>query len=448
MGYNSYSDRFHSFRLLFTQEPRYIRGDDLNKVDILVKDISEVHTLQGPDRARRGDEMRDTGKIENGALAVKGENIVEVGDSKRLRDEYEAEKVIDASGKTLIPGFVDPHTHLVYAGSREEELQMKIEGKSYMQILEEGGGILSTVKATRRASKQKLKEQSLKRLNGMMRSGTTTVEAKSGYGLDKENEIKSLEVIKELDEEHPVDLVPTYLGAHSLPPEFEDSGEYIDFCIKEVLPEVIKRDLADYCDVFCEKGVFSSSESRKLLETAKESGLGPRVHADEIENIGCSSMASDIGAISAEHLVKTGAEDIKKLADSGTIGILLPGTPFMLMEDEYSPARKMIEEGMAIALATDLNPNCWTESMQSVITLACLQMKMTPSEALTAATFNAAKALNKDDIGSIEVGKKADFLILDVPNHQHIPYRFGVNLVEYIYKSGQRIKHGVTIQKD
>jgi len=413
------------------------------EIDLVVKNIAELHTLRGPDRPRKGREMGDTGTIEDGALAVRGDEIAAVGSSKEIKREYKGKNEIDASCKTVIPGFVDPHTHLVFAGSREEELVMKIEGKSYMEILEEGGGILSTVRSTRRASKEELKEQSLKRLDHMLDYGTTTVEAKSGYGLDKENEIKSLEVIKELDEEHPVDLVSTYLGAHSLPPEYDESEEYIDFCIKEVLPEIIERDLAEYCDVFCEKGIFSAEESRRLLEAAKESGLKPRVHADEIENIGCSKMASEIGAISAEHLVKTSERDIEKMAESGTIGILLPGTPFMLMDDEYSPARKMIEEGMALALATDLNPNCWTESMQSVITLACLQMKMTPSEALTAATFNATRALDREDVGILQEGKKADFLILDVPNHMHIPYQFGINLVEDVYKSGKRIDRTV-----
>ncbi len=440
MGNYSVGFRFYCFRILFIEKFGYTRSDDMTEVDIVIKNISELHTLQGPDRPRMGKEMRETGKIEDGGLAVNGEEIAAVGPSEEITTAYEGKKEIDASGKTVIPGFVDPHTHLVFAGSREDELVMKIEGKSYMEILEEGGGILSTVRSTREASKKDLKEQSLKRLNSMLENGTTTVEAKSGYGLDKENEIKSLEVIGELDYEHPIDLVPTYLGAHSLPPEYDESEEYIDFCIEEVLPEIIKRDLAEYCDVFCEKGVFSAEESRRLLEVAKESGLKPRVHADEIENIGCSKMASEIGAISAEHLVKTNERDIEKMAESGTIGILLPGTPFMLMDEEYSPARKMIEKDMALALATDLNPNCWTESMQSVITLACLQMKMTPREALTAATFNAARALDREDVGILKKSKKADFLILDVPNHMHIPYRFGVNLVEEVYKSGKRVE--------
>ncbi len=410
-------------------------------IELIVKNCSELHTLKGPDRARSKEEMRDTGLIENGALVVDGRKIVDVDKTDRIIKKYDAKRTVDAKGKTVVPGFVDPHTHLIFAGSREDELEMKIKGKTYMEILEQGGGILSTVTSTRNASKQGLEDEAHGRLNTMLSHGTTTAEAKSGYGLDKENEIKSLEVIEELDKKHPVDLVSTYLGAHSMPPEFEDSKEYIDFCIEEVIPEIADRGLAEYCDVFCEEGVFTADESRKLLESAKDNGLKARIHADEIENIGCSRMAAEIEAVSAEHLVKTCEEDIEMMAKSGTIGILLPGTPFMLMEDEYSPARKMIEKEMPIALATDLNPNCWTESMQMIITLACLQMKMTPSEALTAATVNAAKAVGRDDIGILEKGKKADFLILNVPNHMHLPYRFGVNLVEDVYKNGERVKH-------
>ncbi len=409
------------------------------KADLLIKNCAEIHTLKGPRRARRGDEMKETGKVEKGAVAVKDDKITAVGPTEEVEKNYEAQEMIDASGKTVIPGFVDPHTHLIYSGSREDELEMKIKGKTYMEILEEGGGILSTVRSTRKSSKQRLIEQASKRLDTMLRHGTTTAEAKSGYGLDKDNEIKCLEVIEELNKSHPVDLIPTYLGAHSLPPEFDQTGDYIDFCIDEVIPEIAEKGLAEYCDVFCEKGVFDADESRRLLQKAKAVGLKIRVHADEIENIGCSRMAAELGAISGEHLVKTGEEEIRMMAESGTIGILLPGTPFMLMEEEYAPARKMIENDMAVALATDLNPNCWTESMQMIITLACLQMKMTPSEALTAATFNAARAVDRDDIGSLEEGKKADFLVLDVPNHRHIPYRFAVNLVEQVYKEGKRV---------
>ncbi|MBS3782454.1 MAG: imidazolonepropionase [Candidatus Thermoplasmatota archaeon] len=408
-------------------------------VELIVKNCSELHTMRGPRRARVGEEMKNTGLIEDGALAVDEDKILDVGNTKEIEKKYDAEKIVDASGKTVIPGFVDPHTHLVYAGSREDELIMKIRGKTYMEILEAGGGISRTVKATRSASKEELKEAMRKRMDKMLEYGTTTAEAKSGYGLDLENEIKSLEVIKDMSDEHPIDVVPTYLGAHSLPPEFDNTKEYIDYCVREVLPKVKEKGLAEFCDVFCEKGVFDAEESQKLLKKAKVLGLKVKVHADEIENIGCSKMASEVGAISAEHLVKTSDSDIERMAEAGTIGILLPGTPFMLMEDEYSPARKMIEKGMPVALATDLNPNCWTESMQMIITLACLQMKMTPSEALTASTVNAARALDRKDIGVLQEGKRADFLILDVPNHMHIPYRFGVNLVEEVYKSGKKI---------
>lgn len=408
-------------------------------IDLIVKNCSELHTMRGPNRARIGEEMKETGLIKDGALAVDDEEIIDVGTTEEIEKKYEAGKIIDASGKTVVPGFVDPHTHLVYAGSREDELIMKIKGKTYMDILESGGGIIRTVKATRNASKEELKEAMGKRMDKMLKHGTTTAEAKSGYGLDLDNEVKSLEVIQEMSEEHDIDLVPTYLGAHSLPPEFEDTEEYIDYCIEEVLPEIKEKELAEFCDVFCEKGVFDSEESRKLLEKAKELGLKVRVHADEIENIGCSKMAAEVGAISAEHLVKTSMEDIRKMAKAGTIGISLPGTPFMLMEDEYTPVRKMIEEGVPIALATDLNPNCWTESMQMIITLACLQMKMEPEEALTASTVNSAYAIDRDDICVLEEGYKADFLILDVPNIMHLPYHFGVNLIKSVYKCGKKV---------
>jgi len=408
-------------------------------VDLIVHDCSELHTLEGSKPPRIGEEMEDTGLIKNGAIVVDDGVIIDHGPSEEICEIYSSDKTVDASGKTVIPGFVDPHTHLVFAGSREDELVMKIEGKTYMEILEAGGGISRTVRHTREADKKELKDQTKKRLDMMLRYGTTTAEAKSGYGLDKETEIRCLKVIEELNDEHPIDLIPTYMGAHSLPPEFDDHGDYIDYCIDEVLPEVVDKKLAEYCDVFCEKGVFGVKDSRKLLDRAKELGLGVRVHADEIENIGCSCMAADIGAVSAEHLVKTSAGDIKKMADKAVTGVLLPGTPFMLMEDEYSPARKMIEEGMPVALATDLNPNCYTESMQMVITLACLNMKMTPSEALTAATVNSAATLNRNDIGNLSVGSKADFVILDVPNHMHIPYHFGVNLVEQVYKDGEKV---------
>ncbi len=410
------------------------------KVDLIVKRCAELHTLKGPERARKGEEMKDTAVVKDGALVVDDGIVIDTGPTNEIMNGYEGDKVIDASDKTVIPGFVDPHTHLAFAGSREDELVKKIEGKTYMQILEEGGGILRTVRQTREASKDEIKVEMKRRMDVMLQYGTTTAEAKSGYGLDLETEVKCLEAINEMDKEHPMKLVPTYMGAHSLPPEFDDQSDYIDYCCESAMPVIAKKELAKFCDVFCEKGVFTSGESRRLLIKAAELGFGLKVHADEIENIGCSTMASELGAISCEHLVKTSDEDIKELAKKEVVGILLPGTPFMLMEDEYSPARKMINEGMAVALATDLNPNCWTESMQMIITLACLQMKMLPEEALCASTKNAAMAIDRDDVGSLEKGNCADFLILDIPNIMHLPYHFGINLVEEVYVNGVKVQ--------
>ncbi len=408
------------------------------KADMLVINCNELHTLKGNKIPRVGQEMMETGCIEDGALVVKDGIVIDFGKTEDMEKDYNALKVIDASGKTVIPGFVDPHTHLAFSGSREDELVMKIQGKTYMEILNAGGGILRTVKLTREASKEQLKKEMKKRMDVMLSHGTTTAEAKSGYGLDIKTEVKCLEAIKEMDEEHPMDLVPTYLGAHSKPPEFKDTGEYIDHCCDEVLPRIADRSLADFCDVFCEEGVFDAEDSRRLLIRAAELGLGIKVHADEIKNIGCSTMAAELGAVSCEHLVKSSDVDIEVMAKKGVIGILLPGTPFMLMEDEYSPARKMIDEEMPVALATDLNPNCYTESMQMINTLACLQMKMHPLEALTASTVNAAAAIRRD-VGTLDKGKKADFLILDIPNIMHLPYHFGVNLVDEVYKGGERV---------
>ncbi len=380
--------------------------------------------------------MSDLGVIENGSVWVSHGQITAVGASDDV--EHDAETIIDCSGKTVMPGFVDPHTHLVFAGSREKELGMKLRGMTYMEILQSGGGILSTVKATREASKEQLLEQSRKRMDTMMCFGTTTTEAKSGYGLDKETELKMLEVIKELDTAHPMDIVPTFLGAHAIPEEYAGRSEDYIKSLIDLLPEIKEKELAEFCDVFCEDGAFSLEESKYLLLAAKDLGLGAKIHADEIKNLGGSSLAAELGAISAEHLAVTSEDDMKAMAEVGVIGLLLPATPYSLMQNQYADARKMIEIGVPIALATDLNPNCWTESMQFIISLACYKMKMTPEEAIVAATINAAFAIDRaEKVGSIEVGKQADLIILDVPNYGHIPYRFGVNHVETVIKSGR-----------
>ena len=405
----------------------------METVDIFIKNASELITMDGPNRPRIKKEMCELSIIENGSVAIKDGKIVETGNDL----EYGAEKTIDASGKTVMPGFIDPHTHLVFAGSREFELDMKLKGLSYMEILKKGGGIFYTVNETRRATNEELLKQSKKRLDTMISHGTTTCEAKSGYGLDTETELKMLKIQKELNEVHSVDIVSTFLGAHAIPKE-HSADDYVDIIISEMLPQV--KGLAMFCDVFCEKGVFTIEQSRRILEAGKKYGLVSKIHADEIVDTGGASLAAEIGAISADHLLMSSDKSINEMARKGVIGVMLPGTPFSLMQDNYAPARKMIDSGVPIALATDLNPNCWVENMQFMIQLGCFNMKMTPAEAVTAATFNSACAIGVNDtVGSLEKGKKADVIILDCPNHKSIPYHFGVNLVETVIKNGKII---------
>jgi imidazolonepropionase len=402
----------------------------MEKVDILIKNANELLTLNGSNSPRKKKEMSDIGIIKGGSVAVKDGVIVDVG--KNL--SYKAEAVIDAKGKTVMPGFVDSHTHLVFSGSREFELDWKLKGLSYIDIKKRGGGIFYTVEKTRKASATKLFDEARSRLDRMLLYGTTTCEAKSGYGLNTETELKMLKVQKKLNDIHAVDIVSTFLGAHAIPKEYSAS-DYVKILIDEMLPKVSKY--AEFCDVFCEKGFFTYVQSKKILQEAKKYGLIPKIHADEIVDTCGASLAAEVGAISAEHLLMTSDKGIKDMAKNGVIGVLLPGTPFCLMMKDYAPARKMIDSGVAIALATDLNPNCYVENMQFIIQLACFNMKMTPAEAITASTFNAACAIGRQDsVGSIEKGKQADIIILDVPNHLFIPYHFGVNHVEKVIKKG------------
>jgi imidazolonepropionase len=410
--------------------------------DLVIKNASELLTLNGKSqRPAVGDAMKELGIIENGAVAVSNGIIEWIGETPELKNAValdESTTVIDAEGKLVMPGFVDPHTHLMYAGSREDELLMKLEGKSYLEILQAGGGILRTMRATRQAGIEKLVMQAGRRMDRMLLFGTTTAEAKSGYGLNLGDEVKMLEAIKELSSSHAIDLVPTFMGAHAVPPEFKDPGSYIDFMVKEVLPFVSERGLAEFADIFCEAGVFDAEQTERYMAAARECDLGLKIHADEIENLGGVPLACRMGAVTAEHLVRTKPEDMSQMAEAGVIACLLPGTPFVLMKGEYANARRMMEQGVAVALATDLNPNCWTESMQMIITLACLNMKMTPAEAINSATINAAHAIKRaGKVGSLEQGKSADIIVLDVPNHMHIPYHYGVNLVEGVIKSGR-----------
>jgi imidazolonepropionase len=434
------------------------------KVDLIVHSACQLLTLGpfgaieaspaapiAPSRPRRGKAMNELGLIEDGAVAVSRGLITLVGKTEEVLAQIEADEMIDVSNKVVMPGFVDPHTHLVFAGSREEEFESRLRGATYMEIMAAGGGIMSTVRATRAATLPQLIAQSRGRLDRMLAHGTTTAEAKSGYGLNVDDELKMLKAIRQLDATHPIDLVPTFLGAHAVPVEFKGrADEYVEVVINEMLPLAemeLREDASDasapsvpfFCDVFCEEGVFSVNQSRRILERAKELSFGLKVHADEFEPLGGTRLAVELGAVSADHLVCTPAEEIEALARSDTIAVSLPGTPFGLGHHEYTPARRIIEAGGALALATDLNPGtCYCESMQFIIALACRYMRLTPAEAIAAATLNAAHAIGLGDkVGSLETGKKADVLVLDIPNYRHLGYHFGVNLVERVIKSGQ-----------
>ena len=403
----------------------------MESCDILLKNANELITLKGPKKPRTKNEMNNLSIIEKGSIAIKDGKIVGVG--KNL--DFKADKTIDVSGKIIMPGFVDPHTHLVFAGSREFELDMKLKGYSYMDILKKGGGIFYTVNETREASEKSLIDQSTKRLNNMLKYGTTTCEAKSGYGLETETELKILRVNKQLNDSHSIEIVSTFLGAHAIPKEYS-ADDYTDVVVNEMMPK-IKR-FADFCDVFCEKDVFTVSQSKEILESGKNHNLTPKVHADEIVDTGGANLAAEVGAISADHLLRSNEKGLKQMIKNNVVGVLLPGTPFSLMMKEYANARKMIDMGLPVALATDLNPNCWIENMQFIIQLACYNMGMTPAESITASTFNAACAIGLNEkIGSLEINKQADLIVLDCPNHLSIPYHVGINLVDNVIKKGK-----------
>jgi len=424
-----------------TYKKKLIKQED--NPDLVIFNANELITMNTKFGAPRiGKNMSELSIIDNGAIGVKDDRIIYVGTTDELISKFSLNEIktkIDAKNKLVTPGFVDPHTHIIFDGSRENELQMKLEGKSYLEILQAGGGILKTVRETRKASLEKLVENGKKILDRMMSYGTTTVEAKSGYGLSTESELKILKALQILNEEHPLDIVSTFLGAHAIPLEYKDKpDDYVELIISDMIPKIVKQGLAEFCDVFCEKGIFSIEQSRKILKTALRYGLKPQIHIDEIVDTNGALLAAELKAIQTGHLLKSNDNGLKAMAEAGVIATLLPGTPFCLMLKEYAPARKMIEFEVPIALATDLNPNCWTESMQMIITLACYNMKLSPAEALTAATINSACAIDRqDEIGSIEVGKKADIVIFDVPNYNFLPYQFGVNLVSKVIKNGK-----------
>ena len=413
---------------------------------LIIKNAAQLVTsLGGSSKPLTGSRQGEITVIENGAVAVAGEEIVAVGTTAEVEEKVETfpgTRVIDASNMVVLPGFVDPHTHVVFGGSREHELSLKLEGVPYLEILARGGGILSSVEATRAASKDELISRGIKYCRQMLAQGTTTAEAKSGYGLSTEAEIKTLEAVLQVDAAQPVDLVPTFLGAHAIPKEYKgDPDRYLDLVIDEMLPLVLEKKLARYCDVFCEEGVFSVQQSRRVLSAARDMGLELKIHADEIVPLGGAELAAELGAVSADHLLVISDQGISDMADKGVIGVLLPGTTFYLREEHFAPARKMIEAGVAIALATDFNPGSSpNNNLQLIINMACLYLRMTPAEVINAITINAAHALGRgSEIGSLEAGKKADVVIFDAPNYDYLAYRYGTNLVSRVIKNGKLV---------
>ncbi|WP_374110413.1 imidazolonepropionase [uncultured Porphyromonas sp.] len=408
------------------------------KGDLLIENIGELVTVAGS--TRRGREaMRDIRVLSGPAsVLIRDGKIVYAGpaaDCPQVEPEVER---IDAEGHCVLPGFVDSHTHLVFGGFREDEFQWRLAGESYMSIMEKGGGIAATTTATREASAEELTEAALLHLRSMLRMGVTTMEAKSGYGLDKETELRQLEVAKRLDEMQPIDVVSTYLGAHDIAPEYKgDPDGYIDFIIREMLPLVKEKGLARNVDIFTEKNVFDLEQSRRLLSAAQDMGFATKMHADEIYPLGGAGLAADLGCLSADHLLKISDKDIDKMAKSQTVSTLLPLTAFSLMDD-YALARKMIDAGCAVALASDLNPgSCFSCSIPLMIALATIYMHMSVEEAVTALTINAATALGlQDEIGSIEEGKAGDVVILRYPSYKFLSYHFGMNIVETTVKGG------------
>lgn len=411
-------------------------------VDLIIHSVHQLLTLSGG--PQRGDNLGQLGLIEGGALAIQGEEIVGVGASDSILASFEGESSIDASGKVVMPGFVDAHTHLMWAGDRAHELEMRIAGATYMEILKSGGGILSTVEQTRQASLSDLIEGARPRVRSMMRHGTTTAEAKTGYGLELDTELRMLQGLWNLDAEEPLDLTPTFLGAHAIPKEFEnDSQAYTSLVAEEMLPALValceeERHDLPFVDVFCETGAFSVEESRKILDAAADLGFPLKIHSDEFDALGGTALAIELGAVSADHLVETPADEIRMLGAAETVGVALPCTPFGLAETKYTPAKDILDAGGVLALASDLNPGtAWCESMQFVVALGARYLHLTPAQAIAAATINGAAALDlADRIGSLEKGKQADVIMLDIPDYRHIAYRFGTNLVSSVIKKG------------
>lgn len=410
-----------------------------------IKHAAQLATIAGENAPRKRKEMSELGIIEDGSVWIENGVIAAIGTTEEMEKEYgnrasEAD-IIDATGRLVTPGLVDPHTHVAYGGSREREFEMRLEGATYMEIMNAGGGIHATTRMTREATEDELVEQTLRRLDSFLKHGVTTVEGKSGYGLDLETELKQLRSMKRLNEVHPIDLVPTFMGAHAVPKEYKgNEDEYIDSIINDMLPVVVEEKLAVFNDVFCEVGVFTPEQSERILEAGKKLGLIPKIHADEIESYGGAELAAKVGAISAEHLLKASDEGIKQMAEAGVIACLLPATALYLRE-EAAKGRQMVDEGVAVAISTDCNPGSSpTTSMPLVMNLACISMRLTPAEALVAATMNAACAIRMEDkVGSLEVGKQGDVVMWNISNYQELQYLFGVNHVDKVWKKGEQV---------
>lgn len=409
-----------------------------------IRHAAELVTCKGP-APRRGREMADIGLIKDGGVLIHDDRIYAVGTTDELDSmidpaEYE---IIDASGKTVLPGFIDSHTHFIFGGYRAEEFSWRLKGDTYMSIMERGGGINATVTPTKNATEDELVEVGKERLNRMLEFGVTTVEGKSGYGMDHDTELKQLRAMKRLNTIHPLDIVTTFLGPHSVLPEYKGKErEFIDMLLTKVMPEVKKEELAEFADIFCEKGVFGIEDSEYYLTKAKEMGFKLKVHADEMTSLGGAELAARTGACSADHLLKASDEGIRQMAEHGVISTLLPATAFCLKEP-YAPARKMIDNGCAVALASDLNPgSCFTNSIPLLIALGCIYMNMSIEEVITALTINGAAAVGRaDSIGSLEKGKKADIIFLKYPSIHYMPYHTAINLVETVIKNGQTVYH-------
>ena len=412
------------------------------KVDLILKNIGKLVTMQGSSSFRVKEEMNKINIIENAYIAVKNGKILAIG----VGDEFgnlcgDDTKIHDAEGLLVTPGLIDSHTHLIHGGSRENEFSMKLNGVPYIEILNNGGGILSTVKATKDASEEALYKKAKKSLDRMLEFGVTTVEEKSGYGLELNTEIKQLEVARALDKNHPVDLVHTFLGAHAVPEEYKENHKaYIDILVDVMMPKIKDMGLAEFCDVFCEEGVFTIEESEYILQKAKEMGYKLKIHADEIESLGGAELAAKLGCVSADHLMAASDEGIKMMAENNVVANILPATSFNLNKN-YADCRKMIDMGAIVSLSSDYNPgSCPSENLQLVMQLGCLHLKMTPNEVLTAVTINAAYAIDRaDKIGSIEVGKNADFVVFDARNVEYLMYHFGINHTKKVYKNGNLV---------